>query len=436
MTSSIAIETCLVCQGTELELILDLGSQPLSSVFPQENEADPVSSPLKLMRCGSKNANSKAQDCGHVQLSHQASFEEMYGLNYGYNSSLSPMMIEHLEFIFDRIQSHIKIDENSVIIDIGCNDGSFLKMFESRTQNLFGADPSSVRFLDMMPKSVQVVPEFFPTPVLDELLKKRKASVISSIAMFYDLLDPTAFTNAVFNRLAEDGIWVVELAELNEFLKNLSYDQICHEHLLYIDNEHMVKMAKSAGFTLIDITYSEINGGSACYYFARKKFAGKSLPTTRVSRHQLLQMARRVNQNRLEVISFFSEMKAKEARVFGYGASTKGNMLGNYYKLDRLQVEAISDINSFKWGRVTPGTRIPIVSHEEMRISKPDYLFCFIWHLRYEVLKDEREFIEQGGKIVFPLPRLHIVDKSNYDLYATHHLNDLAFDTSSRELTL
>ena len=436
MRSSIAIETCLVCHGTDLELILDLGSQPLSSVFPQENEPDPESSPLKLMRCGSSNMNSKAQDCGHVQLSHQASFEEMYGLNYGYNSSLSPMMIEHLKFIFDRIENYVEIDENSVIIDIGCNDGSFLKMFESKTQNLFGADPSSIRFLNVIPKSAQVVPEFFPTPALDDLLKERKAKVISSIAMFYDLLDPLAFVKAVYDRLAEDGIWVVELAELNEFLKNLSYDQICHEHLLYIDNEHMVNMAESAGFTLIDITYSEMNGGSACYYFARKRLEGKSLPMVRVSRFQLLQMARRVNQNKLEVLSFFSEVKAKNARVIGYGASTKGNILGNYYKLDSSQMEAISDINSFKWGRVTPGTRIPIISHEEMRISKPDYLFCFIWHLRYEVLKDEREFIEQGGKIVFPLPRLLIVDKLNYDLYAKHHLNDLAFDTSSRELTL
>jgi NDP-4-keto-2,6-dideoxyhexose 3-C-methyltransferase len=436
MSSSIALETCLVCNGTDLELILDLGSQPLSSVFPQAKEADPESSPLKLMRCGSKNLDSETQDCGHVQLSHQASFDEMYGLNYGYNSSLSPMMIKHLEFIFDRIQNHIEIDEKSIIIDIGCNDGSFLKMFESRTQNLFGADPSSVRFLNVIPKSAQVVPEFFPTPALDELLKGKKAQVISSIAMFYDLLDPKAFIKAVLDRLDDDGIWVVELAELNEFLKNLSYDQICHEHLLYIDNEHMVNMAQSAGFTLIDITYSEMNGGSACYYFMRKKLKGKNLPMVKVSRHQLLQMARRVHQNKLEVLNFFSEMKAKGSKVIGYGASTKGNILGNYYKLDSSQMEAISDINSFKWGRVTPGTRIPIISHEEMRISKPDYLFCFIWHLRYEVLKDEREFIEQGGKIVFPLPRLHVVDKSNYDLYAKNHLNDLAFDTSSRELTL
>ena len=437
MTSNtIPLDSCLICNGSELELILDLGNQPLSSVFPLAHEDDPQPSPLRLMRCNSPREDIQLSECGHVQLSHQASFSDMYGLNYGYNSSLSPMMVKHLKDIHDRIVNLVDISSDSVVIDIGCNDGTFLEMFSSQTYNLFGVDPSSIRFLDQMMDSIQVVPEFFPAPALDVLLQGRKARVISSIAMFYDLDQPKDFVSAVYERLDDNGLWVVELSELSEFLKNLSYDQICHEHLLYVDNESMIRMAKEAGFLLEDITYSEINGGSACYYFRKSSGLSKMISTSSVSKIQLLQMARRVYQNKIDVQRFFSDMKLKNLRVIGYGASTKGNVLGNFYGLNSDKLEAISDLNSFKWGRVTPGTRIPIISHEDMREKNPDYLFCFIWHLRSEVLESEKAYIEGGGKIVFPLPRMHIVDKSNYDLFAKFHLNDVAFDISSVDLTL
>jgi NDP-4-keto-2,6-dideoxyhexose 3-C-methyltransferase len=435
-SKTVPINVCLLCNGSELELILDLGNQPLSSVFPLEREGDPDLSPLRLMRCNSNRDNSPTSTCGHVQLSHQASFSDMYGLNYGYNSSLSPLMVKHLRVIHDRIVNFVNISKDSLIIDIGCNDGTFLEMFSTQTQNLFGVDPSSVRFLDVMLDSIQVVPEFFPTPALDVLLHGRKASVISSIAMFYDLAQPKEFVRAVYERLEDDGLWVVELSELSEFLKNLSYDQICHEHLLYIDNESMIRMAKEEGFLLEDITYSEINGGSACYYFRKSRGSSRIISTSKVSKVQLLQMARRAHQNKVDVQRFFSDTELKNQRVIGYGASTKGNVLGNFYELNNHKLKAISDLNSFKWGRVTPGTRIPIISHEEMREQAPDYLFCFIWHLRSEVLESEKAYIEGGGKIVFPLPRLHIVDKSNYHLFAKLNLNDVAFDISSVDLTI
>jgi NDP-4-keto-2,6-dideoxyhexose 3-C-methyltransferase len=436
MTESKVLDRCLICTGQELELILDLGDQPLSSVFPLPDETDPVSSPLKLMRCISPRFGSIDAECGNVQLSHQASFTEMYGMNYGYNSSLSPLMLKHLSLIRDRILELIDVESESIILDIGCNDGSFLAMFLSHTKNLIGVDPSSSRFLDKISPDVHVIEDFFPTPKLNEFLLNRKVKVVSSIAMFYDLYDPLKFIQEVYDQLDESGLWVVELAELNEFLKNLSYDQICHEHLLYIDNQQMIQMAESVGFRLMDITYSEINGGSSCYFFSKDSARGKQTDTSKVTRGQLLQLSRRVHQNKANILDFLSILRKQDSRIMGYGASTKGNVLINFFGLNSSYLEAISDINSFKWGRVTPGSRIPIISHEEMRAFQPDYLFCFIWHLRLEVLRDEKDFIEKGGKIIFPLPRLHVIDRENYHLYVDFPLNDLAFDISTRELTL
>jgi NDP-4-keto-2,6-dideoxyhexose 3-C-methyltransferase len=260
-------KTCYVCFGSELTEILDLGVQPMSGIFPLKGEADPTCSPLILMRC--KSTTPSGSQCGNVQLKHKADFAEMYGMSYGYNSSLSPFMLSHLYEIANRVKSHVKITEPDYILDIGCNDGSFLNLFKNETSNLIGVDPSSGKFIDLAPKEARIFVDFFPSSNVVSFMGEKKFKAISSIAMFYDLDNPFLFMKAIYESLTDDGIWVVELSELREFMKNLSYDQICHEHLLYLDADLMTGMAEKVGFRLIETTFSEINGGSACYYFRK-----------------------------------------------------------------------------------------------------------------------------------------------------------------------
>jgi NDP-4-keto-2,6-dideoxyhexose 3-C-methyltransferase len=434
MGSTSEVNACFICSGKELTQILDLGNQPMSGVFLLPDEPDPVSSPLTLMQCTT--VDSDNTQCGNIQLKHKADFSDMYGSNYGYNSSLSPFMLEHLAQIAHRANKHIKIESQDYILDIGCNDGSFLNMFKSQTKNLVGVDPSSAKFQDIAPPEATIFVDYFPSTKITDYMNGRKFKMISSIAMFYDLDDPFGFMSALHSNLEDHGLWVVELSEFKEFLKNLSYDQICHEHLLYIDADLLISMAKKTGFELLEITYSEINGGSACYYFqktvANLSYSCKSSVTT----NQIDRLQHRVLQNKNEVMSYLKMLRKQNQKIFGYGASTKGNVLMNYYEIDISILECISDTNPFKWGRVTPGSRIPIISHEQMRISPPDYLFVFIWHLRSEVLKYEEEFIAKGGKIILPLPRFHVIDRDNYDFFKDRHLNDFSYDISSIDLTI
>ena len=434
MSLTVEVDKCFICSGTKLSEILNLGNQPMSGVFPLPTEANPASSPLTLMQC--LTTNSKSEVCGNIQLKHKANFSDMYGLNYGYNSSLSPLMLEHLAQIAEKAKTHVAIAEGDFILDIGCNDGSFLALFKSQTKNLVGVDPSSAKFAEIAPREATIFVDYFPSIKIDEFMGPRKFKMISSIAMFYDLEDPFSFMEALYSSLMENGLWVVELSEFKEFLKNLSYDQICHEHLLYLDADLLINMAAKVGFELLEISYSEINGGSACYYF-RKAKPNKSINCqSGANTKQLDKLKFRVEQNKSEIMNYLQMLKNQRKTVYGYGASTKGNVLANFYGLDSSLIQLISDTNPFKWGRVTPGPRIPIISHEEMRKSPPDYLFVFIWHLRAEVLKNEERFIENGGKIIIPLPRLHIIDKGNYHLYAGRDLNDLAYDISSVDLTI
>ncbi len=421
---------CLLCGGREMTEVVNLGEQPLSSVFPVIGEPDPPSAPLRLGQCSDAS-------CGCVQLLDKAKMSDMYGFDYGYNSSLSPFMIEHLRQIYQRALVLRPLSPDDLVVDIGCNDGTLLAMFGQHTDALLGVDPSSARFRSRFPGTAEVVIDFFPSQSFDTVLRTRKASIVTSIAMFYDLDRPHDFARRVHDILVDDGIWVVELAELTEFLKNLSYDQICHEHLLYLDEYSMITLAESVGFSLREITYSEINGGSACYFFSKTSGPeARRSSASRVSGQTLHQLSSRIALNRSEVRAFLESARAHDKSVWGYGASTKGNVLQNYYGITRTDIPYISDINPYKKGRRTPGSGIPIVDRETFRAERPDYALCFIWHLRAEVLRDEREYILGGGSLVFPLPRLHVIDATNVDLYEGRPLNDLAFDISQRQLTV
>ncbi len=430
--ASTKVQNCFICGSKQLVPIFSLGFQPMSGIFPLVTDEDPESAPLALDRCESFIADSQ---CGNIQLSHIADFTNMYGMNYGYNSSLSPLMLRHLTSIASNVMSLVELNESDWVLDIGCNDGSLLKMFQNKTGNLVGVDPSAGKFADFISSEIKLFIDYFPSVDCKNFMNGQKFKSITSIAMFYDLPNPREFVQAVYEHLTEDGIWTVELAEMNEFLKNLSYDQICHEHLLYLDNKQVIELARSEGFYLNKITYSEINGGSACYYFTKDEQKEIFPEVHRISLSQINQMIRRIENNKNEIKDFLSRIRSENKSVFGYGASTKGNVLGNYFGLTKTDLPYISDINPYKYGRRTPGTNIPIISHEDMRKASPDYLLVFIWHLRKEVLQDEFEYINKGGKIIFPLPRLHVVDSENYENYLNSNLNDLSYDISNMTLT-
>jgi NDP-4-keto-2,6-dideoxyhexose 3-C-methyltransferase len=423
MNLSTELSTCLICGSNKLIQVVSLGNQPLSGVFPEPNEPDPPSTPLNLMFCNSVINNIP---CRNVQLSHVANLESMYGANYGYNSSLSNKMLEHLKLLAESIIEMENINSDDYILDIGCNDGSLLNLFSSLSSNLIGVDPSGEKFIHLMNAEITFFPEFFPSKSLNQFMGKKRFKLVTSIAMFYDLLQPLDFALSIYEILEENGLWVVELAEMTSFLRNLSYDQICHEHVLYYDSNQMINIASKAGFKLERISFNGMNGGSACYYF-RKSEITEQLRTPMVNLELYHQLNWRIQANKFDIRSIIDLVKNNDKKIFGYGASTKGNVLANFVEISSNDMPFISDANEFKWGRHTPGTRIPIISHTEMREINPDYLFVFIWHLRDEVINNEMNYLKNGGKLIFPLPRPVIIDYKNYHLYLSNNFDDVAF---------
>jgi NDP-4-keto-2,6-dideoxyhexose 3-C-methyltransferase len=426
---------CRICGNPNLKTIIDLGSQPLSGVFPRTDAPDPSVSPLHLVRC---DIQKKAGSCGMIQLLHTAELQEMYGTTYGYYSSISPTMVSHLEAKSKELIEIAKPKAGDVILDIGCNDGTLLNSYGAKNGFVrVGMDPSAKKFASHYQPDIRVVYDFFNEKGVRSLIGDKSCKVITSIAMFYDLDDPIKFMKDIRALLAKDGVWALELSYLPLLLKQLTYDQICHEHVIYIGLRQMDWMMKQVGLKILDVSFNDVNGGS--FYIMAGREDGPYQPkTARIQKildeeavldtdEPFERMRQRILTHHDDVRNFFSTMRAAGRKVYGYGASTKGNIVLNYCGITATDMVAIGDRNPEKDGLTTPGSRIPIISHDKLRKANPEYLFVLIWHFRKEIILDELDMIKRGAKLVFDLPRLHVVDASNYERYLERNFEDFAY---------
>ena len=293
---------------------------------------------------------------------------------------------------------------------------------------LVGMDPTGSKFGDFYPADIQLIPEFFSADRFRAETSQNYAKAVTSIAMFYDLEDPIGFMRQVEQILVDDGIWLFEQSYLPRMLDTNSYDTVCHEHLEYYALRQILYMAERAGLKILDVELNNINGGSFSIIAAKlgSKYTVNSKVLDQILRKEedlgldnlrvFDEFATRVVEHRARIRQFFTEARRADLRVFGYGASTKGNVLLQYCGVTPSEMACIADVNQDKHGSFTPGTRIPIVSEDDARRQRPDVYFVLPWHFRDHILKRENAFLEAGHKIVFPLPQLETVTlaKSTY----------------------
>lgn len=405
------IDRCRICGGAELEQVLDLGEQMLTGVFPSEIGADITRGPLRLVKCTS------GAGCGLVQLAHRFDLGEMYGNNYGYRSGLNPAMVRHLHAKVARIRERIELRDGDLVIDIGSNDGTTLAAYPAGLVRV-GIDPTAEKFAAYYPSGSRLVADFFSAGVVERQGLGQHARVITSFSMFYDLEDPLQFMRDVHGALADDGLWVFEQSYLPSMLEMNSYDTVCHEHLEYYALAQVKWMADRVGFTLVDLEFNDVNGGSFSVTASRSAGAVEAAEVGAVLAREaaagmdgtapLLEFARRVAESRREVLEFVDHARAEGRRVAALGASTKGNVLLQYCGLGPDRIEAVGEVNPEKFGTYTPGTWIPVVPEAGLVASSPDYLLVLPWHFRRFFVENPRL---DGTTLVFPLPRLQVVDR-------------------------
>ena len=422
---------CKSCHQKRLKRVIAIGSQPVSSVFLSKKINNLKKYSLDLYEC---------QNCNLVQFYKLAPLQDMYGSTYGYRTSLSKLMINHIKMKYEKISKFIKFKKGSNILDIGSNDGTFLNFFDNKKKiNIIGIDPSAKKFSKYYKKNINLIINYFSLFEVKKFLKKKQIknnnfTLISSLAMFYDINDPNKFCKDISNLLEPNGIWILEMSYFPLLLSNLTYDQICHEHVAYYTLTSFNKIIKKNGLKILDISFNEINGGSIEIICSKTNSRHKP---KKEKIENILNEEKKINdaaykrfndriENTKKIINLFlNEFKNK--KIIGYGASTKGNIVLNHCKINSKHLKFICDANPEKYGKFTPGSNIKIISKETMRKMKPDYLFVLIWSFRSEVIKQEENYIKNGGKLIFHLPMLHVVDKNNYKNFLKEDFKSLSY---------
>ena len=375
--------------------------------------------PCDLVRC---DPTTDANACGLLQMKHSVPPEILYAA-YWYRSGTNNTMREHLKGIAAQAMQLLdKLDAR--VLDIGCNDGTLLKNYPASFIK-YGVDPSDVA-QEVKGENLQVVQDIFPSEQLTKLLGGEKLDIITSIAMFYDLEDPVAFCRNIKTFLSPDGIWVFEMSYMPQMLALNSYDTICHEHLEYYSLTVIEKILSLAGLQVFDVSFNDINGGSVrclATHAENSKYhnADSELERDKILKQELalgletdapyLAFQKRIDKEKEVLHDLLTDLRQQGKRIHIYGASTKGNTILQFCGIDHTLVECASERNPDKFGAMTLGTNIPIVSEADSRAMLPDYYLVLPWHFKAEFIEREKEMLNRGVGFIFPLPTIEIVKK-------------------------
>lgn len=410
------ISACRVCGNKDLVTVLDLGLQALTGVFPRSATDRVGEGPLELVVCN----GAFPSVCGLVQLKHTYELTQMYGDSYGYRSSLNRSMVEHLGNKVASLIARNPIRSGDVVLDIGSNDGTSLGFYPAEGTQLIGMDPSAKKWASLYKPHVKLVPEYFSAKSFLAASGGAKARIISSIAMFYDLEDPLAFMRDVNASLADDGIWHLEQSYLPRMLEQLSYDTVCHEHLEYYSLHTLQWMLERTGFRVVDVELNDVNGGSFAVTVCKQgaAFASTNAVAALLEKEQrdgIMTLApyerfrEATLRHREELRAVLARYKAEGKLVGGLAASTKGNVTLQFCGLTEADLFAIGEVNTDKFGCVTPGTHIPIVSETDLFAREPDLLLVLPWHFRASFMQRCQPYLKAGGRLLFPLPQIEVV---------------------------
>ena len=408
---AIKLEKCRVCGSEDLHEVFDFGEQELTGVFPKSKTEKLTSGKLNLVFC---------PKCGLLQLGYSFPLEEMYGDNYGYRSGLNPTMVEHLAFKINTLEEKYGLKAGDIVLDIGSNDGTSLNSYRTEGIRRIGMDPTGKKFGKYYQEGVELITEFFSAKLFQKICDK-KAKIVTTISMFYDLPSPIDFAMQVEKIMADDGIWHLEQHYLPFVLRNNGYDTVSQEHVEYYSLSVIKYIMDAAGLRILDVSTNDINGGSFTVTVAKQASAYPS--NTALIEWYLLQeramgldktetyleFAQRSAEHRDQLLDLLNRLNQAGKLVCGYGASTKGNTVLMYAGITEKQIKVIGEVNSDKFGAYTPGTLIPIEDEKKVKAMRPDYMLVLPWHFRSWILEKEKDYLRSGGHFIFPFPYIEIV---------------------------
>ena len=408
------VKNCRCCNKKSFKDFFNFGRMSLSTEFPIIGSHKANKIPMNVVVC---------KYCKLIQLKHNYDLKRLYNKDYGYKSGVNLTMNQHLESITKDIEKIVKFKKKDIVLDIASNDGTLLKKYKNKKIVRFGIDPTISKFKSNYPKKYFKYSGFFNKNIYKKKTKNQKAKSITSIAVFYDLPSPNKFTKDVSEILDENGVWVLEQSYFISLFKNNAYDSLCHEHLTYFIFFQLEIILKKNNLRVFNATLNSMNGGSIRFFICHKnsKFKTNYKNINNIKKTEYLYLKKinsnlknfkkKINLSRKKLKLLIKKIVLKGKNIHLYGASTKGNIILQFCEINKNLVLYAADRNEEKWNRVTPGSNITIISEKKSRKMKPDYYLVMPWHFKKEILKREYKFLRDGGKLIFPLPKIQVISK-------------------------
>jgi SAM-dependent methyltransferase len=407
------IEQCRICGSKQLTFLFSLGEQYINNFIEKHELSTCLVAPLELVFC---------ESCTLVQLKHTAPQELLYSKYYWYKSGVTETMQMALKNVAIDIESKIQLVDGDIVLDIGSNDGTLLRCFTSSGLVLVGVEPAQNLKEEGCKGLTYHIDDFWQADSYFKIVD-RKAKVITALGMFYDMDDPNTFISDVEKSLRDDGIFVAQLMCLANMLDSNDVGNICHEHLEYYSFQSIEYLFNNNGLEIIDVQINNVNGGS--YRIFSRKINSKTnltsdglerVESVRELEHRLedkqvyFDFYKRIERNKNECVQFIRNAVDSGKSVWVYGASTKGNVILQYYGLDHTLIDAAAEKSPWKWGKYTVGSLIPCVPEETARIAQPDYFLVLPYAFVDEFYDRETIWRQRGGKFIVPLPEFRILE--------------------------
>ena len=405
------INNCRNCNSKKLSKLFTLGKMSFTGKFAKSLKIDIPKAVVSLLIC---------KVCKLVQLDRNFNPRYLYDTGYGYRTGINFTMTKHVKDVVIESVKLVKLKKNDAVLDIASNDGTLLNFYK---KNIFtvGIDPVIKKYRNCYKKINYGIQDFFSFNALRKKKIKKKFKIITALSMFYDLPNPNKFLQDIKKVLDIDGIFILEHADLLSIIKNCQFDTICHEHLEYYSSKVIIDLMRKNDLRVFNIKTNFINGGSMRYYIChnyskyKNNFKNISPILNEEIKLKLNQSKtfhnffKLINKQKKELVKLVNKIIKKKQIIHGYGASTKGNVLLQYFNISNKKIRFIADRNPQKFNLYTPGTKIKIVSEAFSRKCKPNYYLVLPWHFKKEIVAREKNTINRGSKFIFPLPKMKII---------------------------
>ena len=403
------IKKCRICKSSNLKELFSFGKLCFTGKFPSKSQ-NIKKEPITLIIC---------KTCELVQLGHSFDLNYLYGPDYGYRTGINKTMLNHVKKVVMNLSKKTKVKKNDFVLDIASNDGSLLKYYNKKV-NTFGIDPILEKYKNQYKNINYKIPDFFSAKKIMKMTKK-KFKIITALSVFYDSENPDKFIKDVKKLLANEGVFLLEFADLASIVKHKLFDTICHEHLEYYSSKVIFYLCSINDLRVFDIKENDINGASKQYFICHQnsKYKSNHLKIKSIlNSEKKLNLSKEntykkfykiINNSKNKLNRFIKKAIKRKKIIHGYGASTKGNVLLQYYGINNKMIDYIAERNENKYNLYTPGSRIKIISETLSRSYKPDYYLVLPWHFKKEILIREKEIRKKGTKFIFPLPKLKVI---------------------------